>query len=202
MDNKLKNWIFTALFAALTCVATMVIKIPTPTMGYIHPGDAVVLLAGLLLGPVYGGIAAGFGSCLADLFGGYLVYVPATFIIKALTAVLASTAYTFFIELRTKKHVSADDAKKRSSVSTIGTVPAVIFAGVIGESFMVLGYFLFEIFMLAAASSSGFTASGIAAGIAASASGIPFNVVQGIFGTAIAAVLYPALQKQLRYVKA
>ena len=30
----------TALFAALACVATMSIRIPTPgTGGYIHPGD-------------------------------------------------------------------------------------------------------------------------------------------------------------------
>ena len=35
----------TALFAALACVATMSIRIPTPgTGGYIHPGDAIVIL--------------------------------------------------------------------------------------------------------------------------------------------------------------
>ena len=33
---KTKKLIFAALFAALTCVATMIIKVPTPTMGYIH----------------------------------------------------------------------------------------------------------------------------------------------------------------------
>ena len=44
----------TALFAALACVATMSIRIPTPgTGGYIHPGDAIVILAGIILGPVY-----------------------------------------------------------------------------------------------------------------------------------------------------
>ena len=38
----------TALFAALACVATMSIRIPTPgTGGYIHPGDAIVILAGI-----------------------------------------------------------------------------------------------------------------------------------------------------------
>ena len=40
----------TALFAALACVATMSIRIPTPgTGGYIHPGDAIVILAGIIL---------------------------------------------------------------------------------------------------------------------------------------------------------
>lgn len=55
--------VLTALFAALACVATMVIRIPTPaTSGYIHPGDAIVILCGLILGPRYGFLAAGLGS--------------------------------------------------------------------------------------------------------------------------------------------
>ena len=64
----------TALFAALACVATMSIRIPTPgTGGYIHPGDAIVILAGIILGPVYGMLAGGIGSALSDLIGGYFV---------------------------------------------------------------------------------------------------------------------------------
>ena len=40
MNSNLKKIIMTALFAALACVATMSIRIPTPgTGGYIHPGD-------------------------------------------------------------------------------------------------------------------------------------------------------------------
>ena len=46
----LKKLVMAALFAALACVATMSIKIPTPgTSGYIHPGDAIVILAGVVL---------------------------------------------------------------------------------------------------------------------------------------------------------
>ena len=33
---KTKKLIFAALFAALTCVATMIIKVPTPTMDITH----------------------------------------------------------------------------------------------------------------------------------------------------------------------
>ena len=44
-DETIKKLVFAALFAALSCVATMVIRIPTPIGGYIHAGDAVVLLA-------------------------------------------------------------------------------------------------------------------------------------------------------------
>ena len=51
-NSKLKKIVLTALFAALSCVATMSIKLPTPgTGGYIHPGDAMVILSGVVLGP-------------------------------------------------------------------------------------------------------------------------------------------------------
>ena len=58
----LKKLVMAALFAALACVATMSIKIPTPgTSGYIHPGDAIVILAGVVLGPAWGFLAGGIG---------------------------------------------------------------------------------------------------------------------------------------------
>ena len=44
-----------ALLAALTCAATMSVRIPTlGTGGYIHPGDALVILCGIILGPSWG----------------------------------------------------------------------------------------------------------------------------------------------------
>ena len=64
--------IFSSMLAALVCVATMVIKIPSPLNGYINLGDCIVLLSGWLLSPVYGFMAAGLGSALADLFAGYV----------------------------------------------------------------------------------------------------------------------------------
>ena len=88
-DNTTKKIVFAALLAALACVATMIIKIPTPLGGYIHAGDAVVVLAGFLLGPVWGALAAGLGSCLADVIAGYVLYAPGTFVIKAVVALLA-----------------------------------------------------------------------------------------------------------------
>ena len=58
-NSKLKKIVLTALFAALSCVATMSIKLPTPgTGGYIHPGDAMVILSGVVLGPWWGLLAA------------------------------------------------------------------------------------------------------------------------------------------------
>ena len=70
MNSKLKKIVMAALLAAFACVATMSIRIPTPgTGGYIHPGDAIVILSGVILGPVWGLLAAGIGSAMADLIG-------------------------------------------------------------------------------------------------------------------------------------
>ena len=61
-NQNIKKLVTAALLAAMTCVATMIIKIPTPTFGYIHPGDGFVLLCGVVLGPLPGALAAGIGS--------------------------------------------------------------------------------------------------------------------------------------------
>ena len=90
----LKKYVIAAMFAALTFAATMVVRIPTPGVGgYIHLGDALVILSGVILGPSYGFLAAGIGSALADLLGGYLIYVPITFVIKGLVALLSGSIY-------------------------------------------------------------------------------------------------------------
>lgn len=92
-----KKLVLAAVFAALCCVATMSIRIPTPgTGGYIHPGDAVVVLCGIFLDPVTALLAAGIGSAMADLLGGYFIYVPITFAIKGLVAFFGSLLYRKF----------------------------------------------------------------------------------------------------------
>ena len=130
MENKTKKIVMTALFAALACVATMSIRIPTPgTSGYIHPGDAIVILAGIILGPAYGFLAAGIGSCLADLLGGYFVYGPITFAIKGLVALFAALAY---------KKIAKDSKTAWAGVFAGGIIDMVLVAG---------GYCLCEFFL-------------------------------------------------------
>ena len=87
MNQKLRNLVYTAMLMALCCVATLVIKIPTVTGGYLNAGDIVVVLAALLAGPLYGGVAAGFGSGLADVISGYMSYAPGTLVVKGCAAV-------------------------------------------------------------------------------------------------------------------
>ena len=175
-----KKMILAALFAALTFTATAVIKINTPTIGYIHPGDAMVILSGVILGPGVGGFAAGFGSMLSDIVGGYFIYAPATFLIKFLDAFLAGAVARLLFKLTAKLEYKS--------------VLPVMIGGIIGESAMVAGYFIFEIFLLAY-KNGGFDSASLIAGVTASASGIPFNLVQGIFGIVVATLLFPIIRK-------
>ena len=74
-----------AMLCALVCVATIAIQVPVPaTSGYIHLGDSIILLAGIMFGPMFGLTAGGIGSALADIFTGYGYWAPFTLIIKGL----------------------------------------------------------------------------------------------------------------------
>ena len=88
-NETIRKLVLSAMFAALCCVATMIVQIPT-VAGYTNLGECMCLLAGLVLGPWYGLFAAGIGSGLADLLAGYAHYVPGTFLIKGLVALIAA----------------------------------------------------------------------------------------------------------------
>ena len=128
MTTKTKKIVMAALMAALACVATMIIKIPSPLKGYLNLGDCIVLVAGWMLSPTYGFLAAGLGSALADLISGFFIYAPATFVIKGLMAMVAF--YEF--KLLHKK---------------LGNLPSRIISGMAAEGVMMLGYFVFEGFL-------------------------------------------------------
>lgn len=92
-DNKVNKMILTGLMMAIVTVATMVIQVPIPfTNGYIHLGDSMIFLSVLILGWRHGAIAAAVGSALGDLIPGYMHWVPWTFCIKGLMAVLMGIA--------------------------------------------------------------------------------------------------------------
>lgn len=57
-DKKIRTMVMAAVLAALACVATMVVQIPSPMNGYVNLGDCFVLLSGWLLGPWWGGAPA------------------------------------------------------------------------------------------------------------------------------------------------
>ena len=95
-DKRTQLLVLTAVFAALTFVATVLIRIPVPGgTGYVHIGDALVILCGIFLGKKRGFLAAGIGSCLADLLAGYVIYIPVTFVIKGIVALLCAILFQY-----------------------------------------------------------------------------------------------------------
>jgi len=157
--------VITALFAALICVATMLVQIPIPaTGGYANLGDSVILMCAFLMNPLHAVIAAGLGSMLADLLAGYMSYAPGTLIIKAGVALIAAAIYNHFGR-------KADTHKAFIMVA----------AAVIAEIFMIAGYFFYESVCL-----------GMASGALSS---IPGNIGQGIVGAVIACTITPMLAR-------
>ncbi|OOL80504.1 hypothetical protein B8A39_03070 [Dolosigranulum pigrum] len=145
-----------ALFMALTTVATMVIHIPVPaTQGFVNVGDSFVLLSGLLFSHYYGALIGGVGSALADLFLGYTIFAPVTLIVKAIEALLAS-----YIDRG----------------NTVSRVIAVI----VGVTWMVFGYFIFEVFMF---------------DLPVALSAVIPNSIQGIVSAGLALLLYPIVRR-------
>lgn len=150
---------FGGMMAALVFVATYFFKLPVSiTQGYIHLGDGFILLGAALL-EWWGVPAAAVGSALADLMGGYTLYILPTFVIKGLVAAAAVLA------LRGRKPY---------------WLTVLMLAG--SELVMVAGYFVTEWLLL------GY-------GLAAAASAVGPNVVQGISGVAIGAVLIPLMRR-------
>lgn len=123
-DDRIRKIVWTGLFTALTTVATMAIRVPTPTGGFVNAGDALVILSAFILGPGWGAFAAGFGSALADILATYTVYAPATLIIKALMALVAAS-------------VLQRAAKKQKSLKY------AVVGSILAELVMIAGYYLF-----------------------------------------------------------
>lgn len=78
--------VLTGLMAALVFVSNY-ISIPVAADSRVHVANAVCLLAAFLLGPVYGGLAAGIGSMFFDLLSPlYIASAPFTLVFKFLMA--------------------------------------------------------------------------------------------------------------------
>lgn len=165
--NKTHKIVMAGVMAALVTAGTMLVQIPTPTKGYIHIGDSLVYLAGILLGPVFGGAASAIGSMMADLLSGYAVYAPATFVIKGLDAIVIGVIYMML-------------TRKNSSFAMKSVAYCIGFLA--GGVVMVGGYYLYEAFL-----NSG--------NFAAAAPGIIPNIIQAVGGGLLGYPVFATLTK-------
>ncbi len=85
--NKLMKLTLTGLFAALSYVIftflQFKIMLPGGDATSIHLGNAVCVLAALILGGFYGGLGGALGMTIGDLLDPiYIIYAPKTFLLK------------------------------------------------------------------------------------------------------------------------
>lgn len=126
-DKKTRRLVTAALFTAIITVTTLAVQIPTPaTGGYVHIGDCFCLVAAWILPLPWAMAAAGVGTMLADLLGGYTVYAPASLLIKAGIALIARLLYLALSRGRRGR-----------------LLPCAV-SGIAGEAWMICGYFLFN----------------------------------------------------------
>lgn len=165
-NEHLMKICFSGMFAALICVATIIIRIPAPVGdGFLNLGDCFILIAAWTVGPYYGFAAGAIGSALADVLSGAPEYAPGTFVIKGL---IALTAALIFHAL-----------SKRSDKLR---VPGLIAGAVAGEAVMVAGYYLYDAVIL------GF-------GFAATLLNMPLNLIQAALGAVLGVALMPVILK-------
>lgn len=113
-----------AVLCALVFVATAYLpRIPLGAGGYVHIGDAFIYLAAVLLPMPYAFAVGAIGAGLADALTGFLIYAPATVVIKA--------AMALFFTYKNKKIICARN------------LTAVIPAGVV----CIAGYYLYDVIL-------------------------------------------------------
>ena len=166
MSQKLTvRMVFSAIFAALICVSTMLVQIPIPaTGGYANLGDGVILLCAFMMPNFWAVAAAGLGSMLADILTGYLTYAPATLIIKAGVAWVAGCIF--------HHRIWKGNENRR--------ILSIICGGITAEVWMVLGYLFFEAVLL-----------GMGAG---AMGGVLGNAGQGAVGILVCLAVAPFLK--------
>lgn len=184
-NDKLYKIAVTGLMAALSYVAFTFIKIPIPIPGgdttALHIGNAFCVLASLLLGGVYGGLAGAIGMTFADLMDPmYVTSAPKTFILKFLIGLIAG-----FVAHKIA-HISEEHPKsyvfKWSLISSICALGFNVIADPI------FGYF-YKNFVLGTPSPAAKIMSTWAAGATA---------INAVIGTVVVVVVYNALRPVLK----
>jgi len=164
-DEKLLKICLTAMFAALICVSTIMIQIPSPLGGYINLGDAFIIVSAVVLGPLGSFGAGAVGSALADLITGYAVYAPATFLIKGTMGIIAALIY---------HSLSVKEGTLKKAATVLCAIPA--------ELIMIVGYYFYA-------------AIALGTGFIPALQTVAGNSVQGLAGIVGGALITLALKK-------
>ena len=126
-EIRFKKLIQTALLAALCFVSFTYLQIKIPVPGgdatSLHIGNAFCVLAALLLGGWYGGLAGAIGMTIADLLDPvYITVAPKTFILKLCIGLI-----TGLIAHKIAKISKSNDKKYIFKWSVIASVGGLAF---------------------------------------------------------------------------
>ena len=184
-NEKLYKIVLTGLMAALCYVCFTFLKIPIPTMGgdfvALHVGNAFCVLAALLLGGVYGGLAGSLGMTVADLMDpAYVTSAPKTFILKFCIGLIAG-----FVAHRIARITEDHDGKYVFKWTVIASAGSLGF-NVIADP--VVGYF-YKNLILGIPEPAAKIMTTWAAGV---------TLLNAVAGTAVVAAVYMALRPILR----
>ncbi len=184
-DNTSYKLALTGLMAALCYVAFTFLKIPIPVPGgdtvALHIGNAFCVLAALILGGFYGGVAGSIGMTIADLLDpAYITSAPKTFLLK-LCIGLISGFVAHNIAHITEEH----DTKYVLKWSLIASVAGLGF-NVIADP--IVGYF-YKNYILGVPSPAAKIMSTWAAGV---------TTINAIAGTIVVVFAYNALRPALK----
>lgn len=184
-NNQLKKLVLTGFMAALCYVAFTFLQIPIPVPGgdqtALHIGNAICVLAALLLGGGYGGLAGALGMTIADLLiPAYVTSAPKTFLLKFLIGLIAG-----FVAHRIAHITEEHDKSYVFKWTLIASIAALGF-NVIADP--IVGYF-YKNYLLGVPSEAAAIMSTWAAGATA---------VNSVVGTVVVVVVYMALRPVLK----
>ena len=87
IKNKTKLIVISALLTAICACCTAFVSVPMPgTGGYVHFGDAIIMISASILPTPFAVFVGAIGGALADVMVGYSIWAPFTLVIKALVA--------------------------------------------------------------------------------------------------------------------
>ena len=156
--------IMSALVAAMT-----LILIPIPaTKGFFNLGEAMIFFTAFIFGRRIAGLSGAIGAALIDAIVAPH-FLPATLVIKFAEGFIAGTIFDLL-----KKHANEQVVRA--------------FAIEIGGGLMIIGYFVYEAFVLPLGLDT-------SAGIGVAIVELPWNIAQAFIGGLIAMMLASGIEK-------
>lgn len=183
--EKVYKIVLTGLMAALCYVAFTFLKIPIPTFGgdmvALHIGNAFCVLAALLLGGWYGGVAGSLGMTIADILDPvYITSAPKTFILKLCIGLIAG-----FIAHKIAHITREHNGKYILKWSLIASIVSLGFNVIMDP---IVGYF-YKNYVLGVESSAAKIMSTWAAGV---------TLINAVVGTIVVVMVYMAVRPVLK----